>query len=237
MYQHVSAFQEALRRDGFADCNEETQLEIAWQQAGAAQPSIQEAHKKRWLFSDMEKKSGFVLLDDALIYHTTAYTSFSECKAAMLGALALLNKDVELNFVQRVGMRYLDHFSADSLAGFGTVLHPGLVGLFNDVPGDMRHSYSETVSSVDGLILVLKSFLSSASFMLPPDLQGMTLALPEKLVRLRTPQIVLDSDCYMEKRFPFEIEVIEGHLDQLHRQLLDLFHRSLTEQGRKLWQS
>ncbi len=72
MRQHVSAFQEVLRQDGFADFNEEFQLEVAWQQGGNAQPSIQEARRERWIFSDMDRRSGFVLLDDALVFHTTA---------------------------------------------------------------------------------------------------------------------------------------------------------------------
>lgn len=236
MQQHVPAFQEALRRAGFADFNEEVQLEVAWQHGANAQPGIQEAHRKRWLFSDMDRQSGFVLLDDALVFHTTAYTSFSECKATMLRTLAQLDAEVGLNFVQRVGMRYLDQVPVDDLSDLGELFHPGLLGLAGDLAGNLRHSFSETVSVVDGLTLVLKSFVSPSGFMLPPDLQGITLALPDELVNNRSPQVVMDSDCYAEKRFAFEMAAIEEHFDKLHDKLLSIFERATTERGRRLWQ-
>lgn len=236
MEQYVPAFQEALRRDGFADFNEEVQLEVAWQQSGSAQPEIQQLHRKRWLFNDMNKQSGFVLQDDALVFHTTAYTCFSDCKAAVMGALQKLDAEVGLNFTQRVGMRYLDRVLVADFSQLNDLLHPGLLGLAGDVTGNLRHSFSETVSVVDGLTLVLKSFVSPSGLMLPPDLQGITLALPDEFVGNRSPQVVIDSDCYVEKRFAFEMATIEEHLDRLHDQLLGLFEQATTQEARQLWQ-
>ena len=236
MQQHVPAFQEALRRDGFADFSEEAQVEIAWQHGGDGQQAVQETHRKRWLFSDMDRKAGFVLLEDALVFHTTAFTCFSECKALVLKALAKLDAELDLNFVQRVGMRYLDQVAVENLQGLNTLLHPGLLGLTGDVSGELRHAYSETVSVVDGLTLVLKSFVSPGGFMLPPDLQGNALVFPKELVQNASPQVVMDSDCYVEKRFAFEMDAISEHLDRLHEQLLSLFERVTTPQARQLWQ-
>lgn len=236
MEQHVPAFQDALRRDGFADFNEEVQLEVAWQQGGSAQPDIQQMRRKRWLFSDMDKQSGFVLLDDALVFHTTAYTSFSECKTVMSKALQRLHDEVGLNFVQRVGMRYLDQVSAGDMSGLKGLLHPGLLGLSGDMAGNLRQSFSEAVSVVDGLTLVQKSFVSPGGFVLPADLQGITLALPDEVTANRSPQVVMDSDCYVEQRFAFEVASIDAYLDRLHGQLLDLFRRAITDEARQLWQ-
>lgn len=236
MRQHVSAFQEVLRQDGFADFNEEFQLEVAWQQGGNAQPSIQEARRERWIFSDMDRRSGFVLLDDALVFHTTAYTRFSDCKAAMLKALKQLDVEVDLNFVQRIGIRYLDQITAQDLSSLGQWVHPGLLGLAGDMAGNLRYAYSESVSLIDGFTLVLKSTQSPAGLVMPADMQDIALTLPDEVTGNRQPQVVMDSDCYVEKRFPFDLGVIEDQLGHLHDKLLGLFKSSLTEKARKLWQ-
>lgn len=233
MEQHVPEFQEMLRREGFADFNEELQLEVAWQQGGA---DIRQTQRKRWLFSDMDKRSGFVLLDDALVYHTTDYTRFSDCKAVMLHTLQKLDAEVGLNFIQRVGMRYLDQVAADDISQLSALLQPGLLGLASDVDGSLRHSSSETVSVVEGLTLVLKSVLSPTGLLLPADLQGMALTLPEDVTAKHLPQVVMDSDCYAEQRFAFDLVKIEEALDKLHDKLLSLFQRALTQQARELWQ-
>lgn len=236
MYQHVPALQEALRRQGFADFNEETQFEIAFQQTSESHPGIQESQKKRWLFNDMEKSAGFVLLEDALVYHTTAYSSFGDAKAAILRVLELLHQSLGLNFVQRVGVRYLDCVAADQPGDFAQMLHPGLLGLHGELPGRIRHGYFETVSSLEGLTLVLKNFMSPDSLTLPPDLQGLALTLPEALMRPGRPRVVMDSDCFTERRFAFDIDGIESQLDTLHGHLLDLFKLATTESARQEWQ-
>lgn len=237
MELHVPAFQEVLRREGYSDFNEELQLDVTMHSVGGSQsPGIHQAQRKRWLFSDMEKQTGFVLIDDALVFHTTAYKSYSDCRSIMTRALQKLDEIVELDFVQRVGMRYLDQVADQDISGLSELLQPGLLGLAADVQGKLHHSLSETVSVVDGLTLVLKSVVSPAGMMLPMDLQGITLALPEEVVGKRSPQVVMDSDCYVEKRFAFDMAEIERYLDRLHGGLLDLFKRSITEKAKQLWQ-
>lgn len=235
MEQHVPAFQDALRREGFADFNEEVQLEVALQYGSNAQPGVQESRRKRWLFNDMERQSGFVLLDDALIFHTTTYSGFSDCKAAMRKTLQLLHNEVGLSFVQRVGMRYLDQVAVADIPALNALIHPGLLGLSGDMAGNLRHAFSETVSVVDGLTLVQKSFVSPGGFVMPTDLQGNTLALPDGVTANQSPQVVMDSDCFVEKRFAFEMSAIETYFDHLHEQLQSLFQRATSDEARQLW--
>lgn len=237
MQEHVPAFQELLRREGFADFNEETQTEVSLQQIPNAQPSVQQTLRKRWLFSDMERRTGFVLLDDALVYHTTAYTRFSECMAAMLRVLEKLHQLVALNFVQRIGMRYLDQIVTDgSPSGFAHQLRPGFLGLSENMPGALRHAHSEAVSQINGYTLVLKSFQSPGGLVLPHDLQRLTLTLPHEVIGNSALQLVMDTDCYIEKRFEFDTATIGKQLDIMHKKLLELFKSTLTEKAREQWQ-
>jgi uncharacterized protein (TIGR04255 family) len=236
MNQYVPAFQEAMRQLGFADYNEEAQLEVVWQQAPGAQPGIQEHHKKRWLFNDMDRTSGFVLLDDALVYHTTVYHTYAQCKRALESALQQLHQIVGLNFIQRIGMRYLDCIETDTFAELGEFVHSGLLGVAGVMPGELRQGFSETVTTFDDTALVLKSLVAQGPLRLPPDLQGLSLVLPERLCPVSRFWVLMDTDCYIEKRFTFEMQPVIEQLDKLHTQLLDLFKSCITEKAKQKWQ-
>jgi uncharacterized protein (TIGR04255 family) len=104
------------------------------------------------------------------------------------------------------------------------------------MPGELRQGFSETVTTLDDTALVLKSMVSQGALRLPPDLQGLSLVLPETLRQVNQPWVLMDTDCYIEKRFTFELQPVTEQLDKLHTQLLDLFKSCVTEQAKQKWQ-
>ncbi|WGK60356.1 hypothetical protein QAO71_09610 [Halopseudomonas sp. SMJS2] len=112
---------------------------------------------------------------------------------------------------------------------------PELLGLSQLAPGTLRHSYSEAVQVVDDSVLVMKAFITPQGLPLPPDLQQLSLQLPAPLKTHPGQSLVMDSDCFFEKRFAYDHNVVENCIRQLHDALLGIFKRSLTEEARLKW--
>lgn len=235
MHSFVPAFQEALRKKGYPDYREESQLEVQIVNTPSGQQSVEQHRTKRWIFNDLIQTRGFVLLEDSLVYQTTAYTRFTDCRGHMLEALALLHEQLGIAYVQRVGMRYLDAIQPDDTYKLTELVLPELLGLSQRVAGELKHSYSETVQTIDDSTLVMKTFVSSQSVPLPPDLQMLSLQLPDSLVKYRGQSMVMDSDCFYEKRFEFDCDAVGTRVDRLHAALLGLFKESITEEASRLW--
>lgn len=238
MHTYVPAFQEALRKKGFPDFSPETQLEVQIMQSAGGQPNVEQRNSQRWVFNDLERTAGFVLLEDALVYHTTSYAGYTECRQRVLEALALLHELLGgLSYVQRVGMRYLDAFVPSREEQLEDYVLPELLGLSQMPLGDLKHSYCETVRTVDDATLVMKAFITSVGLPMPPDLQQLTLALPDRLREPAGPCLVMDSDCFTEKRVGYDSALLEQRLDSLHETLIHVFNQSITEKARAQWKT
>lgn len=238
MHTYVSAFQEALRKKGFPDFSPETQLEVQIMQSAGGQPNVEQRHSQRWVFNDLERTAGFVLLEDALVYHTTSYTGFTECRQRMLDALQLLDELLGgISYVQRVGMRYLDAFVPSQGEQLEDYVLPELLGLSQMPLGELKHSYCETVRTVDDATLVMKAFITPVGLPMPPDLQQLSLDLPDRLRQPSGPCLVMDSDCFAEKRFGYDNDLLGQRLDSLHETLIKVFRQSITEKAQAQWKA
>lgn len=235
MASYVPPFQDALRKTGFADYREEKQLEVQILGAGAGQPNVEQLVSRRWVFNDLAGQEGFVLLEDALVYHTTNYARFSDCLERMLTALTLLDDLLGISHVERVGMRYLDAIQPIAPRTMQDYVLPELLGLSQVASGTLKHSYSETVQLIGDATLVMKAFVAPQGLPLPPDLQQLALQLPETVRQTTGPSLVMDSDCYVEKRFAYSKDIVEERIRQLHGALLDIFKQSLTPEARQQW--
>ncbi|ERS87951.1 TIGR04255 family protein [Halomonas sp. PBN3] len=236
MANYVGPLQDALRRQGYPDFREDHQLHM--QVVPGPQPDVQRQEAKRWVFTDQARKEGFILLKDALIFQTACYSSFTAFKEAVLQGLEALHREVELAYVDRIGMRYLDAVIPSNAYPLEQLLSPGLIGLYREIAGDPRHAVTETVSGVAGGTLVVRTLISPQGVVLPPDLQPMSLQLDSRIAASQGQEAaVLDSDYYVARRDTFDSQAVAHQLDASHDVILEAFRMATTQQARtQLWQ-
>ena len=76
MAKYADEIADRLRKIGYPDPQEEKQIVLSFGVAPDGSPSPQQVEQKevaRWRISNTEKTSGFLMLQDALIFHTTDY--------------------------------------------------------------------------------------------------------------------------------------------------------------------
>lgn len=147
---YLPSIQSQMRGMRFPDYKHEVfqQLILPFDGTDAGQvtpPSL--APQSRYLFGDMEGRSCFLLEQNAMSFQTTAYDTFETYSEVLLKGLSTLHAALRLDFVERIGLRYLDAVQPatkdDSLKDY---LIPEVLGLSQKLDGQFAHSVSETVS-------------------------------------------------------------------------------------------
>lgn len=235
MADYVGSVQDALRRQGYPDFREDHQLHL--QVTPGPTVDVQRQEVQRWVFFDQERKSGFTLLKDALVFHTSRYTRFSDFKGAVLQGLEVLHRQVELAYTDRVGLRYLDAVLPTEAYPLEQLLSPGLIGLYREVAGEPKHAVTETVSAEADGTLVVRSLMSPQGVVIPPDLEPIPLKLDDRVqLSQGNESAVLDSDFFVERRESFDSQYVGHQLDTSHKVLIGAFEMATTEKARKtLW--
>jgi len=235
MARYVEDFLEALRRSGYPDYSEDTQTEMRVVMGPDGPRQFEQYPRKRWQFLNRERTEGFTLLEDALIYHTNRYENFSRCRAETLKALEILHKQVTLDYVDRVGMRYLDAIVPLGGLSLADLVKPALLGPGGDLPGKLEQGFSETRKAVDGGGLVLRTLVNEHALVIPPDLQNQTLSLSPDLRELRGTNMLVDTDYFVERRFAFDLQAVAAQLDSSRAVLVGTFKGIITEKAQQLW--
>ncbi|WP_372609311.1 TIGR04255 family protein [Halomonas sp.] len=236
MASYVGPLQDALRRQGYPDFREDHQLHM--QVTPGPQLDVQRQQVERWVFTDQKRQEGVILLKDALIFQTARYSRFTDFRNAVLQVLEALHREVELAYVDRIGLRYLDAVIPSETHPLERLLSPGLFGLYREVAGEPRHSVTETVSGVGGGTLVVRTLISPQGVPLPPDLQPMSLQLDARIQASQDQEAaVLDSDYFVAERETFDSQAVARQLDASHEVISEAFRMATTEQARsELWQ-
>lgn len=234
MKEHVVALQEQFRQRGFTDYAEETGTEVRVE-AGPVLRAQQSTHT-RWLFGRPDRSEGFVLVQNALIYYSNHYKGFnSHCKACLLEGIDLVHKAVGLDFVERIGMRYLDAVLPEEGAGLSDLVIDSLLGAYRLLPGELEHRFAEVRKSLKGGELVFRSLITPNGVTVPPDLADTRLALSPALAQFQGEALVMDMDYFVVRRQDFSIAAIAAQLDASHDILIEAFKTVLTEEARQTW--
>lgn len=236
MHSFVPQLQDALRRTGYPDFQEEVQAQLRVMPTAAdGQPHVETVQQKRWSFNNKNRSKGFLLLQDSIIFHTTSYEGYSSFKLELLDGLKKLHEIVSLAFVQRVGLRYLDAIFFEDSKSVGDLLSSGLVGLGVDDNSVLQHKFTETVTKEDHKTLVARALITMQGAMLPPDLQPLLLEVSDKFKVNDRLTAVLDTDCFLDARIDFDLGEIEDRLNGLHDSIIEVFKKSITDEAKRQW--
>ena len=108
---YIPAIQSKMREAHFPDYKKEVVQRLVLpfggtEQGQLAAPTV--TPQSRYQFGDIDGRSLFLLETNALSFQTTSYDTFAIFSGALLKGLGVLHNALRLDFVERIGLRYLD---------------------------------------------------------------------------------------------------------------------------------
>lgn len=206
-------------------------------QPDEAQPDFQSQQQqhRRWSFMDTQRTEGYLLLSNALAFHTTIYDTFAEFLQKTIFGLKLVHEIVELAYVDRIGLRYLDAVVPIGNDTLQQYLNPSLLGFSTELEGLLSHSFTETVTLVDDGNLVARAVITDGALALSPDLISLQLKLQPRFTEINGRNAVLDTDYFVINRNSFDLKEIEDQLLKAHDIITNAFNVSVTDYAREKW--
>lgn len=236
MHEYVPKVQEALRRKGFPDFSQEGQMSINIRKTDDPQPEVQSRQQFRWSFANSGRTEGYLLLPDSLVFHATSYDSFEVFLEKALAGLSLVHEIVELSYLERIGLRYLDSISPREGERVEEYIQNSLTGISSLMEGELAHAFSETAMKIDGGTLIVRSIITENGLAMAPDLVPLSLSLPERLNSLKGRNAVLDIDFFIVKRIEgVNTGVVKKQLHDSHAIIEKAFHASVTDFAISVW--
>jgi uncharacterized protein (TIGR04255 family) len=235
---YAADIQDRLRRAGFPDARKEALIQLnvvptnAPEQAPTAMPVTQ---LSRYKFGTRRNTAEFILDQFALSYQTTEYDVFDSFTEKFLQGLEAVQDIAALDYVDRVGVRYLNAIKAREGERLEEYLVPQLLGLSTSLGGSLVHNYSETRVKKDGVELLVRSIQQDSSLAFPPDLQPMTLSIPQRFANLQGLHAILDVDGWVESRESFDQNYLSKILHRIHNFIEEAFLNSSTQHAKEVW--
>jgi uncharacterized protein (TIGR04255 family) len=232
--EYLPSIQDAMRKSGFPDfvARKSVVIQITMQD-GQAMPIP--ATQENFFFGNADKTHCFVLNAEALALQSTDYGTFEDFSAMLLRGLALVDQVVQLDFTERVGLRYLDHVTPagdDILANY---LAPEVIGLSSKLGGKSIHSFSETFNALSDIRLRSRVVIQNSGLSFPPDLQPEGMLIDPRFLTYTGLHALVDIDGFVEGREVFSADTVSRHLDDIHKVVKVAFRATVTEHAFKVW--
>lgn len=242
---YAPQIQERMRKHGYPDFQKGilTTLNLAPAAANLAPAAATEAvaahmpvvQETRYVFSNMELTSGFVLNQNALSFQTTEYDVFETFSADFLKGLEAVHEAVDLTYVDRIGLRYLDTVFPRTNEELAEYLAPGVMGLTGKLGAAVIHAFSETLLKTEDAYVRSRASIEKGKVAFPPDLTPMTLRVAERFRNLEGPHARLDTDGWTDQREPLDMSRVRRRLDVIHDAVVDAFHATVTDHALNVW--
>jgi len=235
MGKYVPEFQDDLRKSGYPDFREEINQNLDVRKSDGAEQMVNMVQRKRWVFNDIDKKNGFILFQDRIVFHSTSYVTFAPFLAELISKLKVLNDIVGMAFVERTGVRFVDVIVPED-GEIEEYIQPALQGF--RLPDNQReHNLVESVFRVGDGTLIARSGIFNEGVILPPDLVPFILNWGAKFSEEEiTVNAHIDIDHFVNKRFPFDISTIEAQLNDSKRITKNTFTGAITEYAVNKWE-
>lgn len=231
---YLADIQEGLRRLGYPDFRPETLLTLQFGPQGAAGP-VQHVTAERFVFGNAAKTHCFVLATDALSLLSTRYGTFEDFSKAFLDGLLVVHKTVGLDFIERVGLRYLDRVVAKPGEQLSAYLTEEVRGLASKLAVASASSYAETRAELNGVQLVARTVIQSGPLGFPADMEPMGLTVEARFLEHDGLHAILDSDGFVQRREAFSAANVMAHLKSIHDVIDKAFRATATKHAFEVW--
>lgn len=193
--------------------------------------------QSRHVFGDMSGRELFLLEANALSFQSTSYETFEQFSKALMDGLEIVHRALDLTFVERIGLRYLDAvFPLNRGETLADYLVQQVLGHALSEDGQLLHSLSETATSTTCGQLLARVFIRHGDVGLPLDLSAMAPVIDTRFTsREAAIHAILDTDASRTEREPFDLEKISGHLTALHDDISRAFAKTVTPHALAVW--
>lgn len=237
---YVPAIQAKMREMHFPDFKQEVFQRLVLPFGGMeptqmAAPAV--SPQSRYLFGDISGRALFLLETNALSFQTTDYDTFATFSETLLKGLGILDQVLHLEFVERIGLRYLDAVQPskqdETLRDF---LVPEVLSFALRGEGELQHSLSETVTLTSAGQLVSRVFIRHGQVGLPMELSALAPKIdPRFTQREAALHAILDTDASTTQREAFELSKVGDHLIALHGEITKSFEVTVTRHALDSW--
>lgn len=235
LQEFLPAIQEQMRKAGFPDFSNQTSIVLQLNVA-EGRPVPTPVHRERFTFGSVDRKHAFVLDQDSLTFQSTQYGRFETFSETFIKGLSLVHEPVQLSFIERVGLRYLDRVTPPPDDKLEAYLRPEVLGLSARLKGKAMQSYSETLNAVDNIVLRARVVIQEGGLSFPPDIVPGEMAFDERyVVTFGGRHAILDNDGSITERAVFDLSLIAKQLDAIHVVIGDAFRASVTDHAFEVW--
>lgn len=236
---YIPAIQELMRNSSYPDYRVSKVETLVWSGSSAdsnpAPPTSVQA--SRYTFSSSDRTRAFVLFPNSISFGTTRYDTSIAFFAEMMKGLRFVSDIVGgFNFVDRVGLRYLDAVVPGAGESARAYVNPEFHGLAARMPdASLAYSFSESRLVADDVGSVIARVLFQHSRLaIPPDLQ-IELNIEERFSRVDGDHALLDTDGFWETREAFDLAAIETRVRNIHTLMKRAFEAIASPHALQLW--
>jgi uncharacterized protein (TIGR04255 family) len=235
--EFIPAIQDKMRLGGFPDFKKNVIQQLVFS-AGIpggipAGPSTVQS-QTQFIFGNMAGTENYVLHNDSLSFQTTDYPTFSVFKEKLFNGIQIVHEIIQLGYIERVGLRYLDGVIPRAHESLSDYLAPEVSGLWNKLP-DRLYAFCEAISQNTTGQLTARSFIQDGPFGIPNDLAGAIPKLKSKFADFTGLHAIIDNDASLERREAFSIETVKNILGGLKEKITISFDAMITPQARDYW--
>ncbi len=230
----LPTIQENLRKAGFPDFKTHKSIVLQFvSQDGQTPPTpvVQE----RYLFGNVEQTHGLLLEDDKLTLQSTNYGQFESFSSMFLQGLEVLHGVAQLDFTERVGLRYLDRVMPQEGETLAQYLAPEVMGMNIRLGGKPLHSYSETLTELDDIKLLSRVSIQGGGLAFPPDLMPGDMVVAKRFMDYDGPSAILDNDGFVDIREIFSTASVSDYLNAIHKVIGKAFRATASQHALDVW--
>lgn len=227
--------QEYLRLHGYPDFRPITRTDLLVIDNNQLKSEVQPFKQQSWNFINSSATEGYSLEADALVFHTTLYHSFEDFLKKMLIGLNIVHEIINLAFIDRIGLRYLNAISPGENDTLTDYINNSLLGFSYLENSALIHSFTETIANIDNGTLVSRATISESGLTIPRDLYPIQLTIQDKFTTLTGKLAVIDLDCYINQRFNFDSAIVKEKLSTFHDVITSVFRGAITNHALKVW--
>lgn len=242
MSKYVPEIQDALRVEGFPLFEVTNTTQLKFEIKSPNEPPVHSFEPvTNWLMTDADKRSGFVLGNDFITFHTTDYDNHVLFVSSLILGLSKVLEFAKPSLVSRIGLRYLDAVLPEEKETIEQYLVKELHGVdFGLTP---IQSIQESVyqTSVEPLVhhgfMVSRIHKINGQLGFPPDMIPNGL-LPLARFSNTEPRMhaIIDTDHYVEGNMTPDLLLIEKQILSLHSKVKQAFKGMVSGFAREKWQ-
>ncbi|MBP8852816.1 MAG: TIGR04255 family protein [Moraxellaceae bacterium] len=235
---YIPSIQAEMRMAGFPDFRTEIQQQVALPFGGIVNGQMVSppvTQQSRYMFGDIEAKTHFIVDNNGLILQSTEYDTFETFSARFLQGLGILHNFLQLSFVERIGLRYLDAVLPRDGESLKEYLVPEVLGLSMREEGTLMQSFSETGLNTPAGQLIARAIILDGVVGLPMELTAFAPKLAPRFTARSGLHAIVDTDCFIVQREQFSIANIATRLTDLHSEIYKAFRATVSDFAIDVW--